>query len=366
MRWATIEPFSRLAAWLGQLLHIMLAELTAQLCSESPARQAAAEECMAAHDPPPLEMVERVLLSPDLVPSILLLAENGAVAAVCTHWLAVWEATKLKQVPLDFPDDVLTEWATMSELRKRWHDDLGMAATPDGRLLVSAGFKLYTLDRSMRVLQMRNLGVFPGRILAASDVSVIVDTMDLRETCFRSLARSSHDDTEEAKFKLEDYNVWNPVLVPGGLVFCTAMDDRFRSMWPYDAERLPAEILALDAQTLQLRYRFGQGLLDDPRGMVVVGDELYVCDLGNDRLQVFTLTGEHHRSVTGKCRRPERLCFAKDRLYLVEEKSWGNLTQGHRLLVLSLQGDILQVFKHPTDATMVFTDRSAASTTRCW
>ena len=104
MRWAAIEPFSRLAAWLGQLVHIMLAELTAQLCSESPALQAAAEECMTAH-----EMAERVLLSPDLMPFILgqLLAEDAAVAAVCSHWLAVWEATKLKQVPLDFPDDAI-------------------------------------------------------------------------------------------------------------------------------------------------------------------------------------------------------------------------------------------------------------------
>ena len=89
--------------------------MTAQLCSESPALQAAAEECMAAHSPPPLEMAERVLLSPDLMPFILgqLLAEDGTVAAVCSHWLAVWEATKLKQVPLDFPDDAIrtgTQW----------------------------------------------------------------------------------------------------------------------------------------------------------------------------------------------------------------------------------------------------------------
>ena len=115
MRWATTEPFSRLAAWLCQLLHTVLAKLTAQLCSESPALQAAAEECMAAHSPPPLEMAERVLLSPDLMPFILgqLLAEDGTVAAVCSHWLAVWEATKLKQVPLDFPDDAIrtgTQW----------------------------------------------------------------------------------------------------------------------------------------------------------------------------------------------------------------------------------------------------------------
>ena len=64
-------PSNRLAARLGQLPHTVLADLAARLCSESPAQQAAAEECMAAHNPLPHEMVERVLLSPDLVPHIL-------------------------------------------------------------------------------------------------------------------------------------------------------------------------------------------------------------------------------------------------------------------------------------------------------
>ena len=30
------------------------------------------------------------------------------------------------------------------------------------------------------------------------------------------------------------------------------------------------------------------------------------------------LTGEHRRSITGEWKKPEKLCFAKDRLYLVE------------------------------------------------
>ena len=46
---------SRLAARLGQLPHEVLADLAAQLCSDSPALEAAAEECMAAHTPLPHE-----------------------------------------------------------------------------------------------------------------------------------------------------------------------------------------------------------------------------------------------------------------------------------------------------------------------
>ena len=46
-----------------------------------------------------------------------------------------------------------------------------------------------------------------------------------------------------------------------------------------------------------------------------------------------------------------RLCFAKDRLYLLEQ----NIYEGtFRILVLSLQGDILQVVKHLTLPTADF------------
>ena len=55
-------PSSRLSLRLGQLPHDVLAELAARLCSDSPALQAIAEECMAAHKPLSHELVERVLL----------------------------------------------------------------------------------------------------------------------------------------------------------------------------------------------------------------------------------------------------------------------------------------------------------------
>ena len=57
----------------------------------------------------------------------------------------------------------------------------------------------------------------------------------------------------------------------------------------------------------------------------------------------------------GEWSSPKRLCFAKDRLYLVvpnvkddenDEDEYD--PEGHRILVLSLQGDILQVITHPT------------------
>ena len=91
--------------------------------------------------------------------------------------------------------------------------------------------------------------------------------------------------------------------------------------------------------------------------MAVVGEELFVCDTGNDRLQVFSLAGEHRRSITGEWKRPAALCLVKDRLYLVEEEDKevdeeGELLYplcGRRILALSLQGDTLQVYTHPVE-----------------
>ena len=91
--------------------------------------------------------------------------------------------------------------------------------------------------------------------------------------------------------------------------------------------------------------------------MAVVGEELFVCDTGNDRLQVFSLAGEHRRSITGEWKAPLSLCFVKDRLYLVEEADDEedeegeliNPLQGGRIFVLSLQSDTLQVYTHPNE-----------------
>jgi hypothetical protein len=360
-------PPDRLSLRLGQLPHAVLAELAARLCSDSPALQAAAEECMAAHTPLPHELVERVLLSPDLVPRLLgpLEAEDGAAAAVCSQWLVGWKATNeprrwLRQVPLYFPREIDT-------------DGMLMAGTPDGRLVVLARGEVHILDRSMRVLQTV-AGEYDG-LIAASDDSIF------HASSFPpAVRRSSHYGTVDAEYQLEDYVFQFAVLAPGGLLFCVMFDVDGEGFLYND------EIIALDAQTMQLRQRFGLGLLSDARHLAVGGDELYVCDFGNHRLQVFSLTGEHRRSITGEWRSPQQLCFAKDRLYLVEFDPGGEdheededgessepafPLQGRRILVLSLQGDILQVVTHPTEPTATFTsiccfDRKLLASYTCY
>ena len=315
------------------------------------------------------------------------------MAAVCSHWLAGWEATneapwprrRLKQVPLDLPEEIEIDTC----------DQLSMAATPDGRLVVCSTPDAYAtptevriLDRSMCVLHMiSELGDRSRYLLAPAAIAADDDSIFYPFSHFnRAMGRSNYSGTTIAACRSETRSFFYPVLAPtSGLLFCVIRDDDYKKV-----NRKKDEIIALDAQTLQLRHRFGLGLLDDASQPAVVGDELYVCDTSKDCLQVFSLTGEHRRSVTGAWRSPEQLCFAKGRLYLVEQGCkitdccisllkvgirWiesGKLkckddaykvymsqrpsdVRGHRVLVLSLQGEILHVFKHPTDSTAVFT-----------
>ena len=166
------------------------------------------------------------------------------------------------------------------------------------------------------------------------------------------------DGTEVASYEDQRKFISCPVLGPDGLLFCVLFDED---------DETQDEIVALDAQTLQPRYQFGLSLLKDATGLVVVGEELFVCDKDNDRLQVFSLAGEHRRSITGEWKQPTGLCLVEDRLYLVEEadneveEEGEQLAiifsgqQGRRIVVLSLQGEILQVYTNPVEGR-VFTD----------
>ena len=323
---------SRLAVRLAKLPHDALAEFAAQLCADDSAAAAQAEALLAAHDPVPQWAVEGVLLSSDLVPHVLapLELEDGAAAAACSAWAAGWRATnelrrRLRQAPLEWPEDMLDL-------------SIHMAAIPgdEERLVVRLGSRTRVLDRSMRTVVELHEGL---GYVAANEQSIFLASSRVR--------RISHDGTELASYVEEGRSFDFPVLAPGGLLFCVACIDD-----------LEDEIVALHAETLELRYRFGQSLLNEAYDMAVGGEELFVCDKRNDRLQVFSLAGEHHRSITGEWKKPKSLCCIKDRLYLVEadedededeydedgeDRVEDGKRRGQRIFVLSLQGETLYI-----------------------
>ena len=77
--------------------------------------------------------------------------------------------------------------------------------------------------------------------------------------------------------------------------------------------------------------------------MALVGDELYVGDDAPGRLKVFSLAGAHLRTIRGEWAEPYQLLHVDGRLYLSEFEDTGDT--GHRIFVLTPQGETLQVWK---------------------
>ena len=332
-----MEPVSRIALRLAELSHSQLLEIAAAGCEASADVKNRADAILAAHKPLPQWAVEGVLLSSDLVPHLLapLQLADCAAAAVCSQWANGWKATsegrrRLTRVAFEFPDDLLgTRF-------------LNMGMVPGGdeqQLVVKSGSTVRTLDRNMTSCTSFELPDAMGD-LAASEQFLYTCGSDNKVRCL------THDGTVVASYGDQNRPIYAPVLAPGGLLFVVLGNDD-------DSGK--DEIIALDAQTLQHRYRFGLSLLRYACGLVVIGEELFVCDRDNDRIQVFSLAGEHRRSITGEWERPIALCFVKDRLYLVEEENneedeEGELVNplpGRRICVLSLQGNTLEVYQSP-------------------
>ena len=96
------------------------------------------------------------------------------------------------------------------------------------------------------------------------------------------MCRSSHGGTVEAKYQLEGCFFAFPLLAPGGLLFCVAYKKRNGFLYEQD-HRLGCA----DAATSP-PLRAGAAQLRTPSGCV--WGQLFVCDTGNHRLQVFSLT----------------------------------------------------------------------------
>ena len=333
-----MPPVSRLTARLFDLSHAQLLEIAVAGCEASTEVKNRAEAILAAHKPLAQWAVEGVLLSSDLVPHLLapLQLKDGAAAAVCSQWADSWKATsegrrRLTRVAFDFPQDLLGT------------ESFSMAVIPGGdeQLAVKSDSVVRILARDMSSSTSFEVPGGHDDVAASEQFLYTTKGGQYRLRCL------THDGTEVASY--EDHQekcIYSPVLGPGGLLFCVLSDE---------ADYTQDEIIALDAQTMQPRHRFGLSLLSNAFGMAVVGEELFVCEKDNDRLQVFSLAGEHRRSIMGEWVRPVALCLVDDRLYLVEDQDYNedeegeliNPLCGRRIFTLSLQGDTLQVYTNP-------------------
>ena len=333
---------------LAALSHAQLLELAVAGCAAS-AEVASQGEAILIVVEGVQRAIEGVLLSSDLLPYVLapLQLEDGAAAAVCSVWAGGWTATgegrrRLVRVAFDLPqhlfDSGLTQFAVIPG--------------DDERLIMKSGErpgrKTRIVDRNLNTVSRFSFDeALIGRI--AADEQYMYVHVGRNGNNRRRVSRLTHDGIEVLDASYE-YPVgghgYSPVLAPGGLLFCVYTPDERTTF----RLRGPDECLALDAQSMQLRYRF-ELPSNDVLGLTVVGEELFVCSRGMDSLEVFSLAGEHRRSITGEWKQPGTLCHVRGRLYLIEEEDEdegaegsASSLQGKRIFVLSEQGDTLEVY----------------------
>ena len=236
---------------------------------------------------------------------------------------------------------------------------------PTEQLVVQAERECRILTASMSEVSRHTTEVRPH--WHAADQNCIVRVHN------DTITRFAHNGTKlvtttTAAFETDptvEVEVGHPVLAAGTLLFLVC-----RTSHPYVAIPSHFDIVVFDVENLQKLYHFGRTHLADAGCMAVSEGELFVCDTERNRVQVFTFTGEHRRSITGEWIHPGYLCCVSDRLYVLEEQDDSREGEifyeaeasdnedadehrqpyGRRIFVMSLQGEALYV--HPLKYAM--------------
>ena len=333
------RPFTdRMRARLASLPHELLLELLVQLASLSAETRQLAENFLAAHNPLPEWAVTRVLLSEDLMSSILAPLEvtDAAAMDVCSTWRMAWRATDNTRrglrpaaaVPVVTPplDDYVVD----------------MVALDEERLCLGIENEMRIVNKQMQMLHTIDFDAFRTAVgngrLYATDGNLTLRAYQLTDYSLAA-ERVFEDDVEEED--VDQVDITDLALAPGGPLFAVDIGQ--------------GRILALDPASLETRFTFGNFDAYTLRSMVIVGNELYVGHQPDHSLRVFSLTGESLREIKGDWREPLTLRFVNERLYLLE---WGEHPQPgdseevkaakrmtrRRVFALTPQGETLQIY----------------------
>ena len=326
--------------------------------------------------PVPAWAVSQIFLSGDLLTSVFstLELEDCQAARVCLAWHEAWIATREGRRGLR--DAMMPAASTfLSGFDGRpLPDSMCLVADPDGEFLLVGKTNNGAFGGAFIIMDAVGRTAFKGRSLHVAKLAAFVsmnriytvrrDADDKARLFSYALANGFPMVAENAidlSSSSQDLNLYEPAPA-AGLLFGIAS-----STADYDDGQQIDEIVAFDAHTLEFRCRFGKDVFaKSVDAMAVVGEELYVAERQRGCLQVFSLAGEHLRTIArGDWRQPGNLLHFDGRLYLVEcdgddedhgddveeqnkaEKDWSEdrKAAGMRIFVLNLQGETLQVWK---------------------
>lgn len=344
----------------------VLAQLMAQMCEELPNIRQHADAVLADRVRPlTQQMMNSVLLSPDLVPWVLAALEPAdcAAAVVCRAWAVPWTSLIarrriLHSVPLAALP--VGDWNLESEF-----SPCGLGALPGDRLAIMQGeSRIFIVDKQLQLQHTIDNGEIL-QCLAAGDNGLYVGLCNASPLLIRY-----HPDT----FAVVAENDNLPYRAISDLAIAPS-GDLFALAWTDDS---PSDLLKLDPSTLAVRYTIsgeaadgalgGDGTADYTGGhcsaLAVCGEEVFVgVFVGEPSVRVLsTLDGQLLRVILpgpNAWSTPTALCCVADRLYLVDRKPpfvlghegdqfQGDTRPGRRIFVLSAEGSTLRVCGAPS------------------
>ena len=286
---------------------------------------------------------EKQLLSDDLLPLVLApidVTQRHAME-VCKAWRTAWLASDISRRGLR-PAKALPAVAPPLGRPEDLHD---IVALDGDRLFVAHNEYTCVLNKQMQMQEQMHhiscvsVAVGHDRFYRSFGAAGCVHAVKL--TDYSLLAGECVVDNEDGE-------VWDLALAPGGPLFAIS---------PFDmiGKDCHSKILVLDPATLETRAAFGHFPAYELQCLVVAGDELLVGHIGDHRLHVFSFIGEPLREISGAWRKPHKLRFVNDRLYLLEVCEAANVFDSEaivakkamaalRVFVLTPQGETLQVY----------------------
>ena len=369
----TTADDNRYHARLAQLPQEVLLELCSKIVTENAATRRTAEEVLSQHQPLPAWAIQEVLLSPDLLLHIFPFLEVPDVAAarVCRPWRDAWKATDgdRRWLRLAAPEPLAPDFSLGTST--------GMAALPDAMGIyvssIASNMPARIVDANLQTL--RELPDLPVAFMSAY-TSCAASHLGLFVSIGEGLS--------VRRYELDGFTVAAEYLTPldddedsiyTGYDCLTLANDMLFAVGFNDHNQDEDEIICFDARTLTERRKFGQSLFEDGcYGLAVVGDELYAADRHGCCIKVFSFAGVHLRDIAflEGVSRPERIVHFCGRLYVSEEDpengGYDHMYDeddeesqppddfneiGHRIFVLTPEGEVLQKFKLPDQSQTI-------------
>jgi len=306
----------------------------------------------------------KVLTSPDLLQIVLSHLDllDHRAKAVCKPWYQTWLTTnpQRRQLRAGALEDSAA-WLPSSDT-----NTLRLSRFPDGEhLCVSYAHTVRFVDRELRSVFVWELSEESHRV-AGIAVGTESLYMVLEEDHFADvdgaysirryeLLRGSG---RAANWRIGNELLSSPLKVAVDEYYCLEIGtgSELFTVRINDGE----ELVLIDPLTLKERLSFGKELDMDTLGLQVVPAtaELLVCDRRHACIQVFNMQGHHLRHIPCPWGEPQELVCLPDRLYLTERRCrcpdanqgahghLGHRVAGWQLYVLSLEGEVLQVYTH--------------------